>query len=206
MRARRRDDLRRGIAFVIDAHGIPTATSCCRAVVFEIIEEKNFSGLRACFALKRAVNRAAWLLETKKMRRVPMRDRRKTRQFNERVPMAIIRVRQARCRGARIAQRSQRVRNTWILANKNRIMRAQNRLAINARAECRVRCIKPRIKRMLAALMHRNTFAKRNEFFFANLFKHIRRHTNSMQSVGERSSNAHDHSTEVDADKCHWMA
>ena len=67
MRARCSDDLRSGVALVIDAHSVPTTSARCDTIVAKIIEEENVAADNPNFAFKRAVDRFARLLKPKKM-------------------------------------------------------------------------------------------------------------------------------------------
>ncbi len=205
MRTRGGDDLRRGIAFVIDARRVPSARACGRAVVCEIVEKENVATRDADGAFERAVNLAPRLFEPEEMRRVSMFDGRERRESHECIPVPIVGIRKTRRHCAGRANRAKRVRNTGVLVCEDRIVRGKQRFARNAATKDGMRAIDEGIAILFAALMRRRVCVNIASFLVGDRFKDVSGDACRVQSLFERTANANDNAAEVDTHKTDGM-
>lgn len=103
--------------------------------------------------LERAVDLRARLLKPEQMRRVAMFDFAQRGQLDECVPVAGVGVGQARRCSASVANRTKAAGHAGILAHQDRIVRAQECVAVEAACEGIVRRVEPSIPVMHSALV-----------------------------------------------------
>lgn len=116
--------LRGGVAFVVDADGVPTAGECGFAVFCEVVEEDDV--LRRCVecAFEGAEDFGGWFFDAEKMRRVTFVHHFERGKFEQRSPVEIVGVGEAGGDPPCVVESRDFIRDAWILRDDHSVVRS----------------------------------------------------------------------------------